>query len=119
MQAVKGTGTAVHYAAVGRTGTFQGIQHSKVLMIGAVMIHGSSNWTTSSRGNHEVSTMTLLTENGMAKMRSVMREILDHGAAYHDAVRQSAYRAAARAASGVRTPVRKTRSCSPTRAGQT
>ena len=36
--------------------------------------------------------MTLLTENGMAKMRSVMREILDHGASYHDAVRQSEYR---------------------------
>ena len=39
----RGTGTSAHYAAVGRTASFRGIQHSKSLVVGSLMIHGSSN----------------------------------------------------------------------------
>jgi len=114
VRAVKGTGTAVHYAAVGRTANFPGIQHSKVLMIGSMLIHGSTNWSTSSRGNHEVSTLTLLTKKGTEVISDVLRDILDRGEPYLEAVRQSEHRAAAREASGMRTPIRRARSMSPT-----
>jgi hypothetical protein len=114
VRAVKGTGTAVHYAAVGRTANFPGIQHSKVLMIGSMLIHGSTNWSTSSRGNHEVSTLTLLTKKGTEVISDVLRDILDRGEPYLEAVRQNEHRAAAREASGMRTPIRRARSVSPT-----
>ena len=109
----RGTGTSVHYAAVGRSGSFPGIQHSKMLLIGSLLIHGSVNWTTSSRGNLEFSTLTWLTEAGLNAVKSVLSEYEEHGVLYHDAVRESEYRAAARSAAGLRTPTRA-RSESPT-----
>jgi len=114
VRAIRGTGTSVHYAAVGRTGAYPGIQHSKVLQIGSMLIHGSTNWSTSSRGNHEVSTLTLLALKGTDLIGDVQRDLLDRGESYHEAVRQNEHRAAARAASGMRTPIRKARSMSPT-----
>ena len=113
----RGTGTTVHYAAVGRSGSYAGIQHSKTMLMGAWLIHGSANWSTSTRGNHEFSTLTWLTAAGIEAVTQAMREMDDRGSLYHEAVRQSEHRAAARAASGTRTPsrTRRTRSLSPTR----
>ena len=50
--------------------------------------------------------MTWLTRSGMEAVRQVLRMYEEEGAQYHAAVRDSEYRAAARAAAGIRTPVR-------------
>ena len=114
MRLARGTGTSVHYAAVGRSGSFPGIQHSKLLMIGSLLIHGSVNWTTASRGNLEFSTLTWLSRAGTDAMRTVLREFQENGKLYHEAVRDSEHRAAARVAAGYRTPSRsRARSESP------
>ena len=89
-----------------------GIQHAKFMLAGGILIHGSVNWTTSSRANREFSTMTWLTQSGVDAVRQVLSAYEEHGAQYHTAVRDSEHRAAARAAAGIRTPIR-TRSESP------
>ena len=84
-----------------------------LLLIGSLLIHGSVNWTTASRGNLEFSTLTWLSESGVNFMKGVLRDFDEHGSLYHEAVRDSEHRAAARAAAGTRTPLRA-RSQSPT-----
>jgi phosphatidylserine/phosphatidylglycerophosphate/cardiolipin synthase-like enzyme len=54
------------YSAVGRsvssTGEFVGASHSKAILTGNWLLCGSTNWTTSSRGNVEMSTLSRLNE---------------------------------------------------------
>jgi phosphatidylserine/phosphatidylglycerophosphate/cardiolipin synthase-like enzyme len=53
---LEGEDTRADYEAVGRSGTgFPGLQHAKALLVESRAIIGSTNWTTSSRGNSEMS----------------------------------------------------------------
>ena len=57
-----------------------GIQHSKIAWIGNLCILGSTNWTTSSRCNREVSVELALTAVGMAGMETMWEENVALGA---------------------------------------
>ena len=50
-----------------------GIQHSKTLLVDGYFLAGSTNWTHSSRSNHEVSTLVELSEEGS---QAVMQKLL-------------------------------------------
>ena len=84
---------------MGRSGSFRGIQHSKALVLGGFFAHGAGNWTTASRGNKEICSLTWLNPAGVVAITDALRTIEEEAAPYHEAVRDSAeQRAAARAA---------------------
>jgi phosphatidylserine/phosphatidylglycerophosphate/cardiolipin synthase-like enzyme len=53
------------YNAVGRTvkSGIEGVSHSKAILSGLWLLCGSTNWTTSSRGNVEMTTLSHLNEH--------------------------------------------------------
>ena len=70
------------YRAAGREcfGNLKGIQHSKGLLVGKRAFIGSSNWTTSTRANHEITMMTSLhDEEQLLTMQGAFVSILACG----------------------------------------
>ena len=64
-----GTEIQEEYAAIGRSvRPGRGILHMKVLAVGPYAIIGSTNWTTSSKCNHEMSSVLKLTEDGSMEL---------------------------------------------------
>ena len=51
----EGVCSRADYAAVGRSGGWTGVQHAKGLLVDDHAVMGSTNWSTSSRSNSEVS----------------------------------------------------------------
>ena len=65
MYLVEGLDIQLEYAAVGRkVRPGFGILHQKTVMVGRYLIVGSTNFTTSSRNNHEMSTLLWLHAEG-------------------------------------------------------
>ena len=52
-----------------------GIQHSKTLLVDGLYIVGSTNWTNSSRSNHEVSILLELSAEGNSAVRQKLEYI--------------------------------------------
>ena len=80
-----GVPIAPNYAEAGRrcsqrAAMNNGIQHSKIAWIGNLCILGSTNWTTSSRCNREVSVELALTAVGIAGMETMWEENVALGA---------------------------------------
>ena len=59
-----------------------GIQHSKTLLCDEFLICGSTNWTGSSRENHEESMLVALNEAGIAAHDERLRYIKEHSQAF-------------------------------------
>ena len=74
-----GEDSAPHYQAVGRTGGFRGIVHAKLLLVGDVLLIGSTNWTTSSRSNKELTSKLRLSEVSEKMVRDILREWAGEG----------------------------------------
>ena len=84
-----------HYAAVGRNvGGFQGSVHAKALLVGRQAIVGSTNWTTASRANHEVSVHMVLESEGAEFLASHISAVAEAGAPWVEAQRKREQRAA-------------------------
>ena len=82
------------YRAAGREsfGNLKGIQHSKGLLVGNRSFIGSANWTTSTRGNREITVQTLHKKDSEIRMlREAFVQILSSGQPFSgDAVEQAA-----------------------------
>ena len=64
---VRGFSKKEHYIAADKKAVGGvGIHHAKWLLIGPMLIVGSANWTTSSKGNDETMMLVQLTEAGLA-----------------------------------------------------
>ena len=74
-----GEDSAPHYQAVGRAGGFRGIVHAKLLLVGDVLLMGSTNWTTSSRSNKELTSKLRLSELSEKMVRDILREWAGEG----------------------------------------
>jgi phosphatidylserine/phosphatidylglycerophosphate/cardiolipin synthase-like enzyme len=62
---LRSKGVKIHLTR-GPAGGSYGIQHSKTLLVDTYLLSGSTNWTNSSRTNHEVDTLVQLTPEGAA-----------------------------------------------------
>ena len=97
-----------HYAAAGRAGggsgfgTLMGIQHSKMFKLDDTVVLGSTNWTTSSRCNREISLEWKMNAVGLQAIEVILQEALEAGRRLKDG---EAEEAAARNG--------RARSCSP------
>ena len=69
----KGAALGPEYQRVGRTVTGTGIQHAKCLLADNMLVVGSTNWTTSSRGNSEVGVLIRLRSSA----EQVVKEMLE------------------------------------------
>jgi hypothetical protein len=79
VRVAQGYGCKAEYAAVGRKGDFAGIMHAKSVLVGNYLVHGSCNWTTSSRGNAEFGTLIRLTDAGVVETRNALLAHYEHG----------------------------------------
>ena len=74
----KGIPIEPEYTAVGKPGrSGTGIQHSKCFMMGAFLIAGSTNWTTSSKCNAEVSLLIKLGAEGVTRFAEQNRFVTE------------------------------------------
>ena len=74
-----GVSLAAAYRTVARTVGGIGIQHSKVLLTEQTALVGSTNWTTSSKGNLEVAVELDLTVEGCSELRTLIDARLARG----------------------------------------
>jgi len=56
-----------------------GIQHSKTLLADEFLVHGSCNWTTSSRANNEIDTLVHLNPDGISRMMLIYSAMQQNG----------------------------------------
>ena len=73
---MEGSCSRADYAAVGRTGGWRGIQHAKGVMVDDRAIVGSTNWTTSSRSNSEVSLLLQASGDDLQTLRDVFWRVV-------------------------------------------
>ena len=73
----RGGNLAAEYRKVGRVVNVKGHVHAKfVAVLGPTekfLIVGSTNWTTSSKGNYELNVLLELSEGGLLELRTLMR----------------------------------------------
>ena len=83
----KGRDIRDEYKKVGRDvppGT--GILHEKAMLIGPFLICGSTNWTTSSRSNHELSVLVWLDEDARDEYRNRFHNLVSMGTPLTDKI---------------------------------
>jgi phosphatidylserine/phosphatidylglycerophosphate/cardiolipin synthase-like enzyme len=82
---VKGANLRDEYSAVGRDFSGRGIQHSKTLLVDRFLLCGSTNWTTSSKGNFELSLLQELSPLGLKAYEDWVQLLFDAGVRYTEA----------------------------------
>ena len=87
-----GESTQPHYAAVGRKGGFRGIVHAKAALVGPLLLCGSANWTTSTRANRELSTLSRLDSEPEEEVRVLFQSWYDLGYTLAEAEKASEQR---------------------------
>ena len=92
--------TGPHYRAVQRNTSGTGKSHAKFLRVGPFVLVGSTNWTTASKGNAELNTLTHLTPRAMSMFDRLAEDArstttpLDEALAATDASRRQRQQAA-------------------------
>ena len=72
----KGTPLAPEYSRVNRAVSGTGILHAKCLLADGMLVVGSANWTTSSRGNKEVGVLIRLYPSAMQLVQEALESRL-------------------------------------------
>ena len=72
----KGTSLGPEYARVNRAVSGTGILHAKCLLADGMLVVGSANWTTSSRGNKEVGVLIRLYPSAIQSVQEVLESRL-------------------------------------------
>ena len=69
----------------------KGQQHSKSLLIGSCLLLGSTNWTSNSRSNHEMSLAVELDDRGVARYDALVGEMRSRSMTEVDLASAKAY----------------------------
>ena len=72
----KGTPLAPEYSRVNRAVSGTGILHAKCLLADGMLVVGSANWTTSSRGNKEVGVLIRLYPSAIQSVQEALESRL-------------------------------------------
>ena len=84
------------YQDVGRPGVGgRGILHAKTLLCGGLVVTGSGNWTSSTKGNREIGVLIALDIHGLRNYGKRIAEILESSEVFDQAFLDAAEQRAA------------------------